>query len=125
MCRISPPKWRHGTNEVLHFIMDIPGDGTESNKDNRSGEEGDTQSDPASVNNSDSDYPGDSVEVNEPSTSRGRDGGCGRKMRCSSGCGGGTGWGQEVQGAVEEQACANYIFMLLILLCDSIPGEVL
>ena len=69
--RAKTAAWHSTTNEVFHFITDIPGDGAESKKDNRFGEEGDTQSDPASVNNSDRDYSGDSDEVNEPRTLKG------------------------------------------------------
>ena len=37
------------------------------------------------------------------------------KMRCGSGCGG-RGWGQQAQGAVEEQVGGNYILIIIISL---------
>ena len=55
--------------EVARFIMDIPGEGDESDEKNILGEEGDTQVDPEDESSSDSDYPQETVEeVNEPST---------------------------------------------------------
>lgn len=61
-------------------------------------------------------------EVNESSTSKGRECGRGRKLRCSSGCGGGRGRGKRAQRTVEEQVCGSYSCMLLILLCDSVSS---
>ena len=53
--------WRFTTDEVIRFIMYIPGDGIESNEENvfrDSTEEGNAEFDPADVSNgSDSDYP--------------------------------------------------------------------
>ena len=58
--------------------MNIPGNGIESNEENMFKEKGDAEFDP--VNGSDSDHAEESVEeVNEPSTSRGRGCGHGRK----------------------------------------------
>ena len=76
---------RHFTaDELIHFIIDIPGDGVESNDENMFGGEGNTEFDLADVNRSDSDSPEESVEeVNEPST-----------LRC--GGGGGLGLGKKV-----------------------------
>ena len=71
----------------------------------------------------DSDYPEENVEeVNESSTSKGRECGRGRKLRCSSGCGGGRGRGKRAQRTVEEQVYGSYSRMLLILLCDSVSS---
>ena len=82
------------------------------------GEEGGAEIDPDGVSGSDSDCLEESVEeVNEPNTSRGC--GCWRKMQCSGSCGV---VGGEDNNAVEEQVWGNYIFMLLVLLCDSISG---
>lgn len=82
------------------------------------GEQGGAEVDPADVGVRDSNYPEESVEeVNEPNTFRGC--GCWRKMQCSGS------WGVvggEDNNAVEEQVWGNYIFMLLVLLCDSISG---
>lgn len=80
------------TDEVIHFVMDIPGDGVESSKENMFREEGDAEVDPANVNGGDSDYPEESVEeANKPSTLRSRGCDLERKMQCGSGCGGGRG----------------------------------
>lgn len=78
--------WHLTADEVIQVLKDIMGDGVESKEENVFGEEEDAEFDPASVNGSDSDCPGtrweESVEVvNEPSTSRGRRCGCGRKMQ--------------------------------------------
>ena len=82
------------------------------------GEEGDAEVDPADVSGSDSDCLEESVEeVNEPNTYRGC--GCWRKMRCSGSYGV---VGGEDNNAVEEQVWGNYIFTLLVLLCDSISS---
>ena len=87
-------------------------------KQNMFGEEGGAEIDPDGVSGSDSDCLEESVEeVNEPNTSRGC--GCWRKMQCSGSCGV---VGGEDNNAVEEQVWGNYIFMLLVLLCDSISG---
>ena len=47
--------WHFTTDEVIHFVMDILGNGVDSNKENMSGEEGDAEVDPASVSGGDSD----------------------------------------------------------------------
>ena len=59
-------------DEVIRFIMDILGDGVESNNENMFREEGNEQFDPANVSGSDSDYLEENVvEVSEPSTTKG------------------------------------------------------
>ena len=94
--------------EVVGFIMDIPGNGDENDKENLLGEEGDAEVDPEDDSSSDSDYPEESVEeVNEPSTSKGRGRGHGRNMR-RGGCGSGRGRGQQAQGLDEEQVIGQY-----------------
>ena len=80
MCGISARRWRirrFTTDEVIRFILDIPG-----NEENMFREKGDAEFDLIDVSGSDSDYPEQSVEeVNEPSKSRGRGGGRGREMQ--------------------------------------------
>ena len=49
--------WRLTTVEMVHFVMDVPGNGVESNNENMFREEGDAESDPADVSGSDSNYP--------------------------------------------------------------------
>ena len=48
--------WRLTTVEMVHFIMDTPGNGAESKTKNLFREEGDAESDPANVSGSDNDY---------------------------------------------------------------------
>ena len=99
--------WRFTSDEVVHFIMDILGDGDESGEENMLGEEGDAEVDPEDDSGSDGDYPEESVkEVNKPSISRGWGRGRGRNMR-RGGCGCGRGRRQQAQGAAEQQACGN------------------
>ena len=50
--------WRLTTVEMVHFIMDTPGNGAESKTKNLFREEGDAESDPANVSGSDTDYLG-------------------------------------------------------------------
>ena len=45
------------TDEVVHVIKDIPGDGDESNKENTIREEGDSEVHPDNNGGSESDYP--------------------------------------------------------------------
>ena len=75
--------WCFTTDEVVCFIVDVLGDGVESDEENMFREEGDADVDPVVVSGSDSDCPEEPVEeMNKPSRSRHR--GCGhrRKMRC-------------------------------------------
>ena len=46
--------WRRTTAEMVHFVMDILGNGVESNNENMFREERDAESDPADVSGSDS-----------------------------------------------------------------------
>ena len=60
------------TDEVIRFIMDILGDGVESNNENMFREEGNEEFDPANVSGNNSDYLEENVvEVSEPSTTKG------------------------------------------------------
>ena len=84
--------WRLTTVEMVHFVMDILGNGVESNNENMFREERDAGSDPGDISGSDSDH----IEAK-----KGKGGertlyihqNCGRKMRCGSGGGGGGGGG--------------------------------
>ena len=68
MCWICTP-----IDEVVRFIMAVWGGGVENAAENVLREEADAEFDPASVSESGTDYPEESVEeVNEPSTCRGR-----------------------------------------------------
>ena len=59
--------------DEVRFIMAVWGGGVENAAENMFREEGDAEFDPASVSDSGTDSPEESVEeVNEPSTSRGR-----------------------------------------------------
>ena len=65
--------WCFTTDNVIRFIMDIPGGGVESQEEDVFRVRGMLTFDPADVGGSDSDYSEESVEeVNEVGTYRGR-----------------------------------------------------
>ena len=89
------------TNELVHFIMDVLGNGDESDEENLLGEKGDTEVNRDDDSGSDGDYPEETVgEGDGPSTLRGRQCSCGGKTCCGSVA--------VMVNVIEEQVCGSF-----------------